>query len=145
MPKGTVKDEAKWKRAKRAVEASKKKEEKNFDDQDWGLTQKIYQRIAKAKVPRSVEWGSGSVPAIGNKSGNLFMKKWVVYTLNPQDGIVTIIDYYNNSGKADEHVKRLKKLYAEYIMVGKVPNNGSALLNLALQGGKIANERSMEE
>ena len=38
-------DEAKWKRAKKAVEDSKGKKEAAFTDRDWALVQHIYQTM----------------------------------------------------------------------------------------------------
>lgn len=46
MPGGrTPAQEAKWKRAKKAVEESKGKKEAQFTDRDWGLVQKIYSEM----------------------------------------------------------------------------------------------------
>lgn len=44
MP-GRGRDEAKWKRAKKAVSESKGKAESAFTDRDWGLVQKIYKEM----------------------------------------------------------------------------------------------------
>lgn len=44
MP-GQGRDEAKWKRAKKAVSESKDKPESAFTDRDWGLVQKIYREM----------------------------------------------------------------------------------------------------
>lgn len=44
MP-GAGRDEAKWKRAKKAVSESKGKPESAFTDRDWGLVQKIYREM----------------------------------------------------------------------------------------------------
>lgn len=44
MP-GAKRDEAKWKRAKKAVEESKGKKESQFTDRDWGLVMKIYKEM----------------------------------------------------------------------------------------------------
>lgn len=38
-------DEAKWKRAKRAVSESKGKPENSFTDRGWGLVKKIYREM----------------------------------------------------------------------------------------------------
>lgn len=38
-------DEAKWKRAKKAVAESKGKPEGSFTDRDWALVQKIYREM----------------------------------------------------------------------------------------------------
>jgi hypothetical protein len=38
-------DEAKWKRAKKAVSESKGKPEGSFTDRDWALVQKIYREM----------------------------------------------------------------------------------------------------
>lgn len=44
----TAKDEKKWKRAKQAVASSRKKSESEFDDQDWGLANKIFHKMKKS-------------------------------------------------------------------------------------------------
>lgn len=44
MP-GQGRDEAKWKRAKKAVSESKGNLESAFTDRDWGLVQKIYREM----------------------------------------------------------------------------------------------------
>jgi hypothetical protein len=42
-------DEARWARAKKAVKRARKKQQSEFDSQDWGLTTHIYQRIKKSQ------------------------------------------------------------------------------------------------
>jgi hypothetical protein len=44
----TPDQEARWKRAKNAVKRSRKKEQDQFTDQDWGLVTKIYKEIKKS-------------------------------------------------------------------------------------------------
>ena len=44
----TPKDEAKWSKAKAAAAKSKKKDEGSFTDQDWALTNHIYQEMGKS-------------------------------------------------------------------------------------------------
>lgn len=46
----TPAQEAKWKRAKDAVKRSRKKDQEQFTDQDWGLVTHIFQRIKKAQA-----------------------------------------------------------------------------------------------
>lgn len=45
----TPKDEARWKKAKDAVSASKGKSESDFQDSDWALANYIYHKMGKSE------------------------------------------------------------------------------------------------
>ena len=144
MPKG-IKDEARWSKAKKAVAQARRKDEDRFSDRDWGLVQHIYQQIRKASTYDSaLQFGTGSVPAVGQSKRSLSRKRFVVYTVNPLDNIFTIVQYYDDEKDAKENVEKLKKLYGKYIQVGIAPNDGSLRLHMAMDNAKETLEELKE-
>jgi len=115
----TAAQEAKWKRAKRAVSRSRHKKKKDFQKRDWGLVTHIYQGIKKAI--------------------NVLQQphlQYVVYSVVAKSGKKVYHQSYEDMSDAQEHKKNLQRLYKGYIQVGieeKIGKFKSSVMKASLE------------